>query len=106
MVASAATQAKLKLQNLLGVRSTKATNGGRVQGGKLTEVGRGHVVDRFLRGEGPSEIARAVGVTRKSVRKWINRFKAGDREGQGRQLQHCLREAPFKAYTVQNRINT
>src|SRR3954454_13432827 len=43
---------------------------------RLTPLGRAHMVTRVLGGQTPKAAGEAVGVCPRTVRKWVDRFKA------------------------------
>lgn len=43
---------------------------------RLTPLGREHMVNMVLNGQTPKAVALAVGVCRRTVKKWVDRFKA------------------------------
>lgn len=48
---------------------------------RLTPVGRGQMVGRVLRGESAAAVARSMGTTPKTVKKWLDRWKEAGAEG-------------------------
>ena len=76
MVAS--TKSQKKLQQLLGVRSTKKTNGGHIQEAHCCVAGRALIVREVLYDhKAIKEVARKFDVHPKTVRRWVKRVAAG-----------------------------
>ena len=67
---------------------------------RLTPVGRSLVVHRIARGESPTQVARAVGVSRRTVWKWVHRYRATgdagltDRSSRPHRSPTALRRTP------------